>query len=146
VAWASERSTVFARNGAVASLLRQIIGRDLAVETVKGSDGQPRLRLHPPIWEDYVAVALDEIIAIAGSSWRVSRRVDRLLAGLIAIAPADRAEACRRASNERDDPPTMVMSGKAAAEQLLKSWCPRPRGRGALQRPPPVCAGSAHPA
>ena len=75
------------------SLLRQILGRDLAVETVEGSDGQPRLRLRLPTWEDYVAVALDEIIAMAGSSWQVSRRVDRLLAGLIAIAPADRAEA-----------------------------------------------------
>jgi len=75
------------------SLLRQILGRDLAVETVKGSDGQPRLKLRLPTWEEYVAVALDEIIAMAGSSWQVSRRVDRLLADLIAIAPADRAEA-----------------------------------------------------
>jgi uncharacterized membrane protein len=75
------------------SLLRQILGRDLAVETVKSSDGRPRLKLHLPSWEDYVAVALDEIIAIAGSSWQVRRRVDRLLADLIAIAPADRAEA-----------------------------------------------------
>jgi uncharacterized membrane protein len=75
------------------SLLRQIMGKDLAVETVNGSDGQPRLKLRLPNWEDYVAVALDEIIAIAGSSWQVRRRVDRLLASLISIAPAGRAEA-----------------------------------------------------
>jgi uncharacterized membrane protein len=74
-------------------LLRQIMGRDLAVETVNGSDGQPRLKLRLPRWEDYVAVALDEIIAIAGASWQVRRRVERLLASMIAMAPAGRAEA-----------------------------------------------------
>jgi uncharacterized membrane protein len=74
------------------SLLRHIMGKHLAAETVNGSDGQPRLKLRLPNWEDYVAVALDEIIAIAGSSWQVRRRVDRLLASLISIAPAGRAE------------------------------------------------------
>jgi uncharacterized membrane protein len=33
------------------SLLRQLISRDLAVETVNGSDGQPRLLLRLPTWE-----------------------------------------------------------------------------------------------
>jgi uncharacterized membrane protein len=75
------------------SLLRQLISRDLAVETVNGSDGQPRLLLRLPAWEDYVAVALDEIIAIAGSSWQVRPRIDRLVTDLIAIAPTERAEA-----------------------------------------------------
>lgn len=87
------------------SLLRQIGSRDLAVETVGGSDGQPRLRLRLPTWEDYVAVALDEIIAIAGSSWHVSRRLERLLTELIAITPAERAEALRR---RRIDPRVAV--------------------------------------
>jgi uncharacterized membrane protein len=75
------------------NLLRQLIGRDLAVETVNGSDGQPRLLLRLPTWEDYVSVALDEIIAFAGSSWQVRRRVERLLTDLMSIAPAERAEA-----------------------------------------------------
>jgi uncharacterized membrane protein len=75
------------------SLLRQLIGRDLAVETVKGTDSRPRLLLSLPTWEDYVAVALDEIIAIAGSSSHVRLRIDRLLTELLAIAPADFAEA-----------------------------------------------------
>jgi uncharacterized membrane protein len=75
------------------NLLRQLIRRDLAVETVNGSDAQPRLILRLPTWEDYVAVALDEIIAVAGSSWQVRPRIDRLLTELLAIAPAGRAEA-----------------------------------------------------
>jgi len=85
------------------SLLRQLMERDLAVETVNGSDGQPRLLLRLPTWEDYVAVALDEIIVMAGSSWQVRRRMDRLLTDLIAIAPSERAEALR-ARVERAQP------------------------------------------
>jgi uncharacterized membrane protein len=73
-------------------LLRQLSRRDLAVETVAGSDGRPRLLLRLPTWEDYVAVALDEIIAIADRSSQVRPRVNQLLTELIAIAPADRAE------------------------------------------------------
>jgi uncharacterized membrane protein len=87
------------------SLLRHLIGRDLAVATVNGADGQPRLLLRMPTWEDYVAVALDEIIASARSSWQVRRRLDRLLTDLIAIAPAEHAEALR-ARTERAQPPT----------------------------------------
>jgi uncharacterized membrane protein len=34
------------------SLLRQLVNRDLAVETVNGSDDQPRLRLRLPTWDD----------------------------------------------------------------------------------------------
>lgn len=75
------------------SLLRQIVRRDLAVETVNGSDGRPRLQLALLTWEEYVAVALDEIIVSAGSSSPVRRRVDRLLTELIVIAPTERAEA-----------------------------------------------------
>jgi uncharacterized membrane protein len=76
-------------------LLREIVRRNLAVETVKGSDGEPRLLLRLPTWEDYVAVALDEIIAIDGFSAQVRRRVERLLTDLIAIAPAGRADVLR---------------------------------------------------
>ena len=76
-------------------LLRQIVTKDLAVETVNGADDQPRLKLRLPTWDDYLTVALDEIIATASSSWPVQRRVDRLLTDLIAIAPAERAEALR---------------------------------------------------
>ena len=75
------------------SLLRQLMRRDLAVESVNGSGGRPRLLLRLPTWEDYVAVALDEIIAIGRSSWQVRPRLERLLTDLIAIAPTEHAEA-----------------------------------------------------
>jgi uncharacterized membrane protein len=74
-------------------LLRTLARRDLAVETVKGTDGEPRVLLRLPSWEDYVSVALDEIIAIAGASPLVRRRIERLLTELLAIAPASREDA-----------------------------------------------------
>ncbi|WP_270043365.1 DUF2254 family protein [Solirubrobacter ginsenosidimutans] len=82
------------------TLLRQIVARDLALETVNGSDGQPRVKLQLPTWDDFLTVALDEIIAIS-PSWPVQRRVEQLLTDLIEIAPAEHAEALRA----RSDPP-----------------------------------------
>jgi uncharacterized membrane protein len=78
-------------------LLRALVRRDLAVETVKGSDGEPRVLLRLLSWEDYVGVALDEIIVIADASPLVRQRVDRLLTELVAIAPAG----CEEALNTR---------------------------------------------
>jgi uncharacterized membrane protein len=74
------------------SLLRRIVSKDLAVETINGSDARPRLQLRLPTWDDYLTVALDEIIAIA-SSLPVRQRVDRPLSGLIALAPEERGDA-----------------------------------------------------
>jgi uncharacterized membrane protein len=73
-------------------LLRVLVLRDLAVEAVTGPDGEPRVRLRVASWEDYVSVALDEIIAVGGSSPLVGGRVERLLTELAAIAPAGREE------------------------------------------------------
>ena len=75
--------------------LRVLLLRDLAIETVKGSEGEPRVLLRLPSWEDYVSVSLDAIIANVGSSPLVRRRIEGLLTGLIAIAPAGRQEALR---------------------------------------------------
>jgi uncharacterized membrane protein len=77
----------------VDGLLRVMMSRQLAVGTVSAPDGQPRVLLRLPTWDDYVGVALDETIASSGSSEQVRRRVDRLLTELAAIAPAARREA-----------------------------------------------------
>jgi uncharacterized membrane protein len=87
-------TAVEALNG-IDQLLRTLLLRDLAVETVKGSDGEPRLLLRLPSWEDYVSVSLDEIIANVGSSPLVWQRIEVLLTELVAIAPAGRQEALR---------------------------------------------------
>lgn len=84
----------------VDGLLRVMMRRDLDVGTVNAPHGQTRVLLRLPTWEDYVGVALDETIAISDRSLLVRRRVDRLLAELVAIAPPGRRE-CLRARMER---------------------------------------------
>jgi uncharacterized membrane protein len=83
---------------AIDGLLRALGTRELDVGDVAGSDGTIRVMLVLPTWEDYIAVALDEIIALRDVSPNVSRRILRLLDELEAITPARRhpALAARR--------------------------------------------------
>jgi uncharacterized membrane protein len=74
-------------------LLRVLAARDLTVEHVRGGDGIVRVELVLPRWEDYLAVAFDEIVALPGLSPNVARRILRLLDELSAIAPPDRRPA-----------------------------------------------------
>jgi uncharacterized membrane protein len=69
------------------SLLRVLVRRDLAVQQLDGSDGSLRLVLKLPSWEDYLSVALDEIISIGVHSILVGRRIRRLLEELLVHAP-----------------------------------------------------------
>src|SRR5262249_54960701 len=45
-------------------LLRALVTRDLDIQHVTASDGMVRLTLVLPSWEDYLQVALEEIIAL----------------------------------------------------------------------------------
>ena len=69
-----------------------MLRRELEIGTATAPDGQTRVLLRLPTWEDYVGVALDETIAMSDSSLQVRRRVDRLLTELVAIAPPGRRE------------------------------------------------------
>ena len=71
----------------LADLLRVLIGRDLGVVVVEGADRTPRIVVRLSTWEDYISVALDEIISMGSSSVQVHRRLTLLLEGLVAIAP-----------------------------------------------------------
>jgi uncharacterized membrane protein len=73
---------------AIDGLLRVLVRRDLAVEHIDGSDGNVRLVLKLLTWEDYLSVALDEIISVGVGAILVGRRVRRLLEELLALAPA----------------------------------------------------------
>ncbi len=90
---------------AMDGLLRTLATRDLSVEHVPGSDGTIRVALVLPTWHDYLAVALDEIIALPALSANVSRRILKLLDELEAIAPPSRRsalEARRRQIHNQD--------------------------------------------
>jgi uncharacterized membrane protein len=75
------------------SLLRVLAARELDVGQIGSSDGLSRVRLVLPTWEDYIALAFDEIIALAAVSPNVSRRILRLLDDLDEIAPEYRRPA-----------------------------------------------------
>jgi len=83
---------------AMDGLLRALATRELDVGRVADRDGTLRITLVLPTWEDYLAVALDEIIALREVSPNVSRRILRLLDELEEIAPPRRhpALAARR--------------------------------------------------
>ena len=72
------------------SLLRLLAGRDLDVGEVAGPHGSTRVLLALPGWDDYVALAVDEIVEAGAGQTRVRRRVERLLRDLLALAPERR--------------------------------------------------------
>lgn len=74
----------------IESLLRVLATRDLSMENVADSSGTIRVKLVLPTWDQYLAVALDEIIALPGLLPSVSHRLTQLLDNLAAIAPPGR--------------------------------------------------------
>jgi uncharacterized membrane protein len=71
-------------------LLRMLVGRDLDAGEITGPHGRTRVLLALPGWDDYVALAVDEIVEAGAEQVRVRRRVERLLSDLIALAPKHR--------------------------------------------------------
>ena len=85
-------------------LLRVLATRDLSVEHVADSDGTIRVELVLPTWDDYLAVALDEIIALPALSPNVSRRILRLLDELAVITPPSRQPEIEARRRQLHDP------------------------------------------
>jgi uncharacterized membrane protein len=72
------------------SLLRMLVGRDLRAGEITGPRGTVRVLLTLPDWDDYVALAVDEVLEAGAGHARIRRRVERLLRDLLAVAPASR--------------------------------------------------------
>jgi uncharacterized membrane protein len=72
------------------TLMRMLVGRDLDVGVVAGPHGRARVLLPLPGWDDYVALCFDELIEQGAGHEQVSRRIERLLQDLVALAPASR--------------------------------------------------------
>lgn len=85
-------------------LLRALATRELGVGHVADRDGTIRVNLVLPTWEDYLAVALDEIIALPAASPNVSRRILRLLDELGRITPPSRRLALDARRRQIQDP------------------------------------------
>jgi len=81
----------------IEDLLRRLGRRDLDAGLVRDADGALRLVVPMPTWEDYLALAFDEIRQFGTTSIQVMRRLRAALVGLAdATTIPDRAEAVRR--------------------------------------------------
>jgi len=74
-------------------LLRFLSSRDLNIGEIEDDDGKVRLFLKFPRWDDYVRIALDEIIVYGVGSPQVYQRLDSLLTDLVRDLPAARRPA-----------------------------------------------------
>jgi uncharacterized membrane protein len=69
------------------ALLRRLATRKLDLGKIADADGNVRVLLVLPTWDDYLAVGLDEIIEASRQSPNVRRRVKELLRELLSIVP-----------------------------------------------------------
>lgn len=78
---------------ALDGLLRVLAARDLDIGQVAARDGTIRVSLVLPTWQDYLAVALEDVTSLPVLAPSVSRRIQRLLDDLSAITTPDREPA-----------------------------------------------------
>ena len=75
---------------AIDSLLRPLAERELEIGRILDEHGALRVVVPMPVWEDFIAIALDEAIPLSGNSIHVRRRIRRMVEELIERAPPDR--------------------------------------------------------
>jgi uncharacterized membrane protein len=99
-------------------LLRMLVGRDLQVGEITDPQGDLRVLLRLPDWQDYVALAVDEIVEAGAGHARIRQRIERLLRDLLAVAPEQR---CPPLQVRMDD----LVSTGPAPERGFGSLTPR---------------------
>lgn len=99
---------------AIDGLMRALATRDLNVRHIAASDGAVRISLVLPTWDDYLSVALDEIIAIPAISPNVARRILRLLDDLTAITLPSRHPGLEARRRQVQSPAAQLRGGHRA--------------------------------
>ena len=74
----------------IESLLQPLASRDLDVAEITDDDGNLRLVLALPSWDDYLQIALDDLIESASRSAMVLLRARAMLSSLLDAAPPQR--------------------------------------------------------
>jgi uncharacterized membrane protein len=81
----------------IEDLLRRLARHDLGDGRVAGADGVTRVVFPTPDWDDYLALAFDEIRVFGATSVQVMRRLRSALRGLAElVGDSERAEGIRR--------------------------------------------------
>jgi uncharacterized membrane protein len=79
----------------IGDLLLRLGGRCLEIGDFRDSDGSIRLVMPFPAWEDFVRLALDEILFCGANSVQVMRRMNALVDDLIPVVPEERRAVLR---------------------------------------------------
>ena len=77
----------------IEDVLARLGVRNLDIQEFRGSDGQLRLVVPFPTWEDFLRLAFDEIRYCGATSVQVMRRMMALVTDLAAVLPAERSSA-----------------------------------------------------
>ena len=99
-------------------LLRRLGRRRLEIGDLRDADGALRVVVPHPSWDDFLALALDEIRYYGRDSVQVMRRMKALVADLIASLPAERHASLRRHQQRLD---TTIAKSFADAEEKLEA-------------------------
>lgn len=80
----------------IADLLVRLSRRRLEIGTYADSQGQVRVLIPFPTWDDFLSLSFDEICHHGATSIQVMRRMNALINDLLSAAPVERREALRR--------------------------------------------------
>lgn len=80
----------------IADLLVRLSRRRLELGTYADAQGQVRVVIPFPTWDDFLSLAFNEICDYGATSVQVMRRMNALLNDLLAAAPVERRETLRR--------------------------------------------------
>jgi len=100
-------------------LLRRLGLRRLEIGATRAHDGTLRVVVPHPTWDDFLALAFDEIRYCGAGSVQVMRRMKALAADLVAALPPERHGALRAQQRRLDA--TIAKSFPAAEDQLEAS-------------------------
>lgn len=79
----------------IEDLLLRLGQRRLEIGTFRDSDGELRLVVPFPTWDDLLRLAFDEICSYGAASVQVMRRMNALISDLISVLPEERRPALR---------------------------------------------------
>jgi uncharacterized membrane protein len=80
----------------IADLLVRLSRRRLEIGTYADAQGQVRVLIPFPTWDDFLSLAFNEICDYGATSVQVMRRMNALINDLLAAAPVERRETLRR--------------------------------------------------
>jgi len=77
----------------VHELLHSVVGRDLDIGRIGSADGELRVVLDVPSWEDYLAIGVDELTTFVGHTPQARQRLVAMVDALLTEAPPSRRAA-----------------------------------------------------